>query len=372
MARDVDEPAVTGAAPVLRGDRATLRALRPADRPALRAILARPEVARWWGSPDADAAVDEWLEEGGDSVGFAIEVDGRVVGSIQYAEENEPDFRHVGIDLFLDPEVHGRGLGPEAIRLLARHLIDERGHHRLTIDPAADNAVAIRAYEKVGFRPVGRSARTGGTRPVGGATGSSWTSWPTSCGDGSADLGENRAGFRPLAMSIRHIPVRRESEGNATEIPAIAPGPRAAAHEEIEMRVMVFVKGDPQAGELPPEGLVDQMTRFNEDLLKAGVLLAADGLYPSAKGARVRFEGGRRTVTDGPFAEAKELVAGFWIWQVRSMDEAVEWLKKAPFDGGAEVEIRPIFEQEDFLAEYDNEALRERSERLKATVATQR
>jgi len=138
------------------------------------------------------------------------------------------------------------------------------------------------------------------------------------------------------------------------------------------MRVMVFVKGDPRPGELPPEGLVNEMTRFNEELVKAGVMLAADGLYPSSEGVRVRFEGGRRSVIDGPFAESKELVSGFWIWQVRSTDEAVEWLKKAPFDGGAEVEIRPIFEQDDFLAEYDNPELRARSERLKASVATKR
>lgn len=137
------------------------------------------------------------------------------------------------------------------------------------------------------------------------------------------------------------------------------------------MRVMVFVKGDPQPGELPPEGLVDEMTKFNEELVKAGVLLAADGLYPSAKGVRVRFEGGRRTVIDGPFTEAKELVSGFWMWQVRSLDEAVEWLKKAPFDGGVEIEIRPIFEQEDFLQEYDNPELRARGDRIKASVAAQ-
>jgi hypothetical protein len=135
------------------------------------------------------------------------------------------------------------------------------------------------------------------------------------------------------------------------------------------MRVMVFVKGDPQADELPSEGVVDQMTKFNEQLVQAGVLLAADGLYPSSKGVRVRFDGGRQTVIDGPFAEAKELVAGYWLWQVRSMDEAVEWLREAPFDGGAEVEIRPIFETEDFLGNYDNPELQQREVRIKAAVA---
>ncbi|MBI3752356.1 MAG: YciI family protein [Chloroflexi bacterium] len=136
------------------------------------------------------------------------------------------------------------------------------------------------------------------------------------------------------------------------------------------MRVMVLVKGDPQteAGQLPPEGLVDEMTAFNERLVQAGVMLAADGLYPSEKGVRVRFDGTRRTVIDGPFAEAKELVAGYWLWQVRSLDEAVEWLKQAPFQGG-EVEIRPIFESEDFLAEYGNPELRAREDRLKTAIA---
>lgn len=137
------------------------------------------------------------------------------------------------------------------------------------------------------------------------------------------------------------------------------------------MRVMVLVKGDPQteAGQLPPEGLVDAMTAFNERLVQAGVLLAADGLYPSEKGVRVRFDGTRRTVIDGPFAEAKELVAGYWLWQVRSLDEAVEWLKQAPFDGGTEVEIRPIFESADFMAEYGNPELLAREDRMKTAIA---
>jgi aminoglycoside 6'-N-acetyltransferase len=139
---------------VLSGPRLILRPLRRDDRPALRAILDQPEVARWWGAPNPDAAVDEWLEPD-DSAGFAIELDGTTIGSIQYAEENDPGYRHAAIDLFLDTAHHGRGYGPEAIRVLARHLIDDRGHHRLTIDPAASNARAIKAYEAVGFRPVG-------------------------------------------------------------------------------------------------------------------------------------------------------------------------------------------------------------------------
>ncbi len=115
------------------------------------------------------------------------------------------------------------------------------------------------------------------------------------------------------------------------------------------MRVLVLVKEDKnsETGALPDEKLVAEMMKFNDDLTKAGVLLAADGLYPSSKGKRVRFSGAKRTVIDGPFTEAKELVAGFWLWQVKSIDEAVEWLKRAPFDQ-TEVEIRPIFEADDF------------------------
>jgi hypothetical protein len=115
------------------------------------------------------------------------------------------------------------------------------------------------------------------------------------------------------------------------------------------MRVMVFVKASPEseAGLMGPPEMFEEMGRYNEQLANAGVLLAADGLQPSSKGKRVRFDGDQKTVIDGPFAETKELIAGFWIWQVRSMDEAVEWLKRAPFGGGAEVEIRPIYEFED-------------------------
>jgi hypothetical protein len=115
------------------------------------------------------------------------------------------------------------------------------------------------------------------------------------------------------------------------------------------MRVMVLVKAnaESEAGELPDESLFREMSEFNEQLAKAGVLLAADGLHPSSKGKRVRFGDGGSTVIDGPFAETKELVAGFWLWQVSSIDEAVEWLRRAPF-GGGEVEIRPVQEMDDF------------------------
>lgn len=140
----------------LHGRSVTLRPVTPADAPALAAILEEPAVARWWGTfdlarveTDLTGAVDP------DEEGFVIEADGAVVGYIQAVDEPEPDFRHAGIDLFLATHAQGRGLGPDAIRTLATYLIDERRHHRLTIDPAAANEAAIRAYAKVGFRPVG-------------------------------------------------------------------------------------------------------------------------------------------------------------------------------------------------------------------------
>jgi hypothetical protein len=135
------------------------------------------------------------------------------------------------------------------------------------------------------------------------------------------------------------------------------------------MRVMVFVPGDrdSEAGKMPSQELIAKMTTFNEELVKAGVMLAGEGLTPTSKAKRVRFSGGQRTVIDGPFAESKELVAGFWIWQVRSIDEAVEWLKRAPFDGGIEVTIRPVFEAEDFGAELTPE-LRDREARLRTQI----
>jgi hypothetical protein len=136
------------------------------------------------------------------------------------------------------------------------------------------------------------------------------------------------------------------------------------------MRVMVLVKADKdsEAGVMPTEKLLTDMGKFNEELVKAGVMLAGEGLHPSAKGARVRFAGDKRTVIDGPFTETKELVAGFWLWQVKSMDEAIEWLKRAPFEE-TEVEIRPVFEADDFGAEFTPE-LREQEERLRAQIAT--
>ncbi|MCL6713251.1 YciI family protein [Pseudomonas sp. R2.Fl] len=136
------------------------------------------------------------------------------------------------------------------------------------------------------------------------------------------------------------------------------------------MKVIVFVKADAdsEAGVMPTQQQLEEMGRFNEELVNAGVMLAGEGLRPTSHGARMRFDGKQRTVIDGPFAETKELVAGFWIWQVRSLEEAIEWLKRAPFDGGAEVEIRPIFELEDF-GEALTPELREQEERLAARIA---
>ena len=138
------------------------------------------------------------------------------------------------------------------------------------------------------------------------------------------------------------------------------------------MRVMVLVKAneESEAGAMPSTELLEQMGAYNEELVKAGVMLSGDGLHPSSKGARVRFDGSRRTVIDGPFAETKELIAGYWVWQVGSFDEAVEWLKRAPFDGGTEVELRPVFELDDFGAELTPE-LREQEERLRDQAAQQ-
>ncbi len=135
------------------------------------------------------------------------------------------------------------------------------------------------------------------------------------------------------------------------------------------MKVMVIVKASPEseAGEMPSTELLTEMGKFNEALVKAGIMLAGEGLHPTSRGARVRFDGRQRTVVDGPFGETKELIAGFWLWQVRSLDEAIEWIKRAPFDGGAEIELRPVFEADDFGDALTPE-LREQEARLAADV----
>jgi hypothetical protein len=139
------------------------------------------------------------------------------------------------------------------------------------------------------------------------------------------------------------------------------------------MRVMVIVKAskESEAGQLPDTELLTKMGKYNEQLVKAGIMLAGDGLQASSKGKRVRFSGEKRTVIDGPFTETKELIAGYWMWQVRSMDEAVEWLKRAPFDGGTEVEIRQVFEAADFGENFTPE-LREQERRLSEQIAAKK
>jgi hypothetical protein len=132
---------------------------------------------------------------------------------------------------------------------------------------------------------------------------------------------------------------------------------------------MVIVKAnkDSEAGVMPDKDILTAMGNYNDELVKAGVMLAGEGLHPTSRGKRIRFEDKRRTVLDGPFTESKELIAGFWLWQVKSMEEAVEWLKRAPFNDGEEVEIRPVFEADDFGAEFTPE-LREQEERQRAAI----
>ena len=136
------------------------------------------------------------------------------------------------------------------------------------------------------------------------------------------------------------------------------------------MRVMVIVKAskESEAGVMPDTKILTDMGKYNEQLAKAGIMLAGEGLHPTSKGKRVRFSGSERTVIDGPFAETKELIAGYWLWKVKSLDEAVEWLKKAPFDGGTEIELRPIFENEDFGAEFTPE-LRRQEEAIRDQIS---
>ena len=139
------------------------------------------------------------------------------------------------------------------------------------------------------------------------------------------------------------------------------------------MRVMVVVKAsrESEAGQMPSEQLLTDMGKYNEQLVNAGIMLAGEGLHPSSKGKRVKFSGDQKTVIDGPFAETKELIAGYWLWKVKSMDEAVDWLKRAPFDGGTEVEIRPLFEADDFGKELTPE-LRAQEERLRKQIGSTR
>ena len=138
------------------------------------------------------------------------------------------------------------------------------------------------------------------------------------------------------------------------------------------MRVMVIVKADKnsEAGMLPSTEILSAMTKYNEELVKAGVMQAGEGLKPTSHGKRVKFSGGKRTVTDGPFTETKELIAGFWLWKVKSMEDAVEWLKRAPFDGGTEIELREIFDPADFGENLTPE-LKEKDKKLRERLANQ-
>jgi hypothetical protein len=176
-----------------------------------------------------------------------------------------------------------------------------------------------------------------------------------------------------VGVSISRAVVRLDDReaGSARSSPATA---FTRHFQEIEtMRFIVLVKGnkDTEAGVMPTEQQLADMGNFNEELVKAGVMLAGDGLHPSSKGTRIKYSKGTPTVVDGPFAETKELIAGFWMWQVKSKEEAIEWAKRAPFDPGSEIEIRQIFESEDFGAALTPE-LREQEERLRRQLAAQK
>jgi aminoglycoside 6'-N-acetyltransferase len=150
-----DEQAGAGTHPVLTGHRVRLRPGRPEDAPRLREVLAEPSVSRWWGEPEPVSVIAAALRGDDSAVLLVVEIDGQVAGGIQYDEEDDPMYRHAGIDIYLGARFQGRGAGAEAVGLLASYLFGERGHHRITIDPAAANEPAIRCYAKVGFRPVG-------------------------------------------------------------------------------------------------------------------------------------------------------------------------------------------------------------------------
>src|SRR3954451_15019796 len=179
--------------------------------------------------------------------------------------------------------------------------------------------------------------------------------------------GAARPNVRCQGVSIPGRLIRRVDEGRSTLRLT-----RLINEEIRHMRFMVIVKATPEteAGVLPDQKILTEMGKFNEELTKAGVMLAGEGLQASSKGARVRFQGSKRTVIDGPFSETKELIAGFWLWQVRSKEEAIQWLKRAPFQEG-EVEIRQVFEAEDFGADFTPE-LREQEERIRQQIATKK
>jgi hypothetical protein len=186
-------------------------------------------------------------------------------------------------------------------------------------------------------------------------------------GDG-ADLFNKVVVFAPRACIEKFLPARVDFAGARSTCRYKA----VNEHEEAAMRFMVIVPASPEseAGEMPSTKLLEAMNKYNQELVSAGVMLAGDGLHPSSKGARVRFDGGERTVIDGPFTETKELIAGYWIWECASRDEAIEWLKRAPFDGGTEIELRQVFESEDFGDQLTPE-LREAEARMREQTARQ-
>src|SRR5262249_10040733 len=168
-------------------------------------------------------------------------------------------------------------------------------------------------------------------------------------------------------MSIRWPPVRRRDRAKDLQPPFAPSG-------GFTMRFMVIVKAseESEAGVLPDEKILREMGKFNEQLVEAGIMLAGAGLHASQAGARARFEGKKRTVVDGPFAETKELIAGFWLWQCRSKEEAVEWLKRAPFDGGTEVEIRQVFETAEFADSDPTGEIRKQEDQLRKIIESRK
>jgi hypothetical protein len=187
---------------------------------------------------------------------------------------------------------------------------------------------------------------------------------------------QRSTGKTPKEIAGLSIPRCTDRQGGVTGTAAAqAPGPRTQREGETTMRFMIIVKAtrESESGKMPSEKLLADMTKFNEDLVKAGLMLAGEGLHPSSKGARVTFSGTKRTVTDGPFPEIKELIAGFWIWQVKSKEEAIEWVRRCPnpMESESVIEIRQIFESDDFGAELTPE-LREREERIRKQVASKK
>jgi hypothetical protein len=171
--------------------------------------------------------------------------------------------------------------------------------------------------------------------------------------------------------AAEEFPDARCRSGAASRVVLLQARRRRADRQESTMRVVVMIKATrtSEAGQMPSQRLLEEMGRYNEALVRAGIMLAGEGLHPSSRGVRVRFSGKQRTVTEGPFAETRELLAGFWLWQVRSMDEAIEWVRRCPnpHDEDTEVEIRPVFEADDFGGAFTPE-LREREDALRASL----